>query len=348
VAVGGLKASRAIGGSDMSRVDVLVPCYNYGRYLRQCVVSVLAQQGVDVRVLIIDDCSSDDSAEVGRRLAAEDPRVEFRRHEVNRGHIATYNEGLLEWAGGDYCMLLSADDMLTPGALARAARVMDAHPDVGFVHGRFVPIDMEQPARQPDTTAGTCAYRVTPGMTWIAQACRVCKNDIASPEVVVRTALQHELGGYRRELPHTGDFEMWLRLASRADVGILDADQAYYRRHASNMSLGLASTALKSLSHFWAAYETLFEYYLPPSPAVERLKRMAREAVATAALQTVYDLLRDGNPGDCQPLMELAVTVCPDARKWRLYSRSKWKLRLGPTLSNLARQIVGRRVATRA
>ena len=42
--------------------------------------------------------------------------MEFRRHPVNRGHIATYNEGL-EWASGDYLLVLSADDMLTPGAL---------------------------------------------------------------------------------------------------------------------------------------------------------------------------------------------------------------------------------------
>jgi glycosyltransferase involved in cell wall biosynthesis len=329
----------------MSRVDVLIPCYNYGRYLRECVRSVLSQEGVGLRVLIIDDCSSDDSADVGRRLAAEDPRVSFRRHDVNRGHIATYNEGLLEWAGRDYCMLLSADDMLTPGALARAAHVMDAHPSVGFVHGRFIPVDVDRPAREPGSAAATCAYRVVPGMEWIARACRACKNDIASPEVVVRTALQKELGGYRPELPHTGDFEMWLRFASRGDVGVLDADQAYYRRHATNMSLNLASTTLKSLGHFWAAYETLFENYLPPVPVSKRLERMAREAVATLALQTVYGLLEDGKPGECQPLMDLAVDVWPRARKWRLYSTSKWKMRLGPKLSGWARQLVGRRAA---
>ena len=48
----------------MSSVDVVVPCYNYGRYLRACVGSILSQRDVDVRVLIIDDKSSDDSAEM--------------------------------------------------------------------------------------------------------------------------------------------------------------------------------------------------------------------------------------------------------------------------------------------
>src|SRR5689334_1546671 len=114
----------------MSRVDVIIPCYNYARFLRGCVESALRQTGVDVRCLIIDDCSPDDTRAVGEALCAENPgRVEYRRHEKNQGHIATYNEGI-EWVSGDYVLLLSADDMLIQGALARATRLMDAHPDV--------------------------------------------------------------------------------------------------------------------------------------------------------------------------------------------------------------------------
>src|SRR5690242_18271368 len=118
----------------MARVDVFVPSYNYGRFLRECVGSALSQDGVDVRVLILDDCSADDTPQVGRALAAADPRVEYRRHPANRGHIATYNEGI-DWLSSEYCLLLSADDALVPGALARAAAVMDRHPEVGLTYG---------------------------------------------------------------------------------------------------------------------------------------------------------------------------------------------------------------------
>ena len=64
----------------MPAVDVVVPCYNYGRYLKSCVGSLLSQEGVDVRVLIIDDTSTDDSPQIGAAIAASDPRVEFRHH----------------------------------------------------------------------------------------------------------------------------------------------------------------------------------------------------------------------------------------------------------------------------
>src|SRR5208337_1578043 len=89
-------------GGVVSTVDVVIPCYNYARYLRRCVQSVLSQSGVDVRVLVIDDASSDDTPQVGNDLAGSDSRVEFRRHEVNRGHIATYNEGLIGWSTAKY------------------------------------------------------------------------------------------------------------------------------------------------------------------------------------------------------------------------------------------------------
>ena len=104
------------------RVDVVIPCYNYARFLEDCVGSVLSQEGVDVRALIIDDRSGDDTFEVGTNLIRRDSRVLFRRHSQNRGHIATYNEGLLEWVEAEYALLLSADDMLAPGALRRACR----------------------------------------------------------------------------------------------------------------------------------------------------------------------------------------------------------------------------------
>src|SRR5262245_6959171 len=142
----------------MKRVDVIVPCYNYGRYLNECVRSILSQEGVDVRVLIIDDASPDDSAEVAARLAAADSRVEARRHATNQGHIATYNEGL-EWGTADYTLLLAADDMLTPGSLPRSVRPLEAHPEVGFTHGRTV--KTSDPERDRARPPGDYGCRIT-------------------------------------------------------------------------------------------------------------------------------------------------------------------------------------------
>src|ERR1700738_1157211 len=127
----------------LSTVDVVIPCYNYARYLRGCVQSVLSQPGVDVRVLVIDDASSDETPELGLELAASDSRVNFRRHDTNKGHIATYNEGLIDWSTADYTVLLSADDLLAPGSLSRAVGIMDGNANIGMVYGSTVHFERE-------------------------------------------------------------------------------------------------------------------------------------------------------------------------------------------------------------
>src|SRR5262249_41209279 len=151
---------------------------------------------VDVRVLIIDDASPDNTPEVAAELAAQDRRVEYRRHAVNQGHIATYNEGLI-WADGDYTVLLSADDMLTPGSLLRATRLMDTHPDVGFVYGGVLKFITDQPLPQPHKVSRECRWKIQAGLDWLEARCKAANNIIFSPEVVVRTRLQHKLGEYR-------------------------------------------------------------------------------------------------------------------------------------------------------
>src|SRR5690349_18044495 len=90
------------------RVSVVIPCYRYGSYLPAAVASALDQSGLELEVIVVDDASPDDSADIARSLADADPRVQVIVHEQNAGHIRTYNDGLAR-ATGDYLVLLSAD-----------------------------------------------------------------------------------------------------------------------------------------------------------------------------------------------------------------------------------------------
>lgn len=273
----------------MASVSVVIPCYEYGRFLPEAVGSVLNDQdGVDVRVLIIDDASRDDSPEAARAIAAREPRVDVVLHDTNKGHIATYNEGLLGWAEGDYCVLLSADDKLTPGALPRAVALLDACPQAAFAYGHAVPfIDGRLPP-PPRTHPG--AWAVYPGRQWLERSFRLARCGICSPEVVVRTSMQKRLGGYDPRLPHHGDNEMWLRLAAHADVGYLrGVDQAYYRRHGQNMSTGYdltgrASSPLNDLRLRQLAFETVLERCKEQLPDPAHLADLVHRKLAWEAL----------------------------------------------------------------
>ena len=222
----------------MSSVDIVVPCYNYGRFLRDCVASVLAQSHADLRVLIIDDASTDNTLVVATELAAEDSRVVVHRHAQNRGHVATYNEGIA-LAAADYMLILSADDFLRPGAIARAVAVMDERPDVGLTPGDWDPYRTGDPL--PPDLAGTALVDVADTAAFVKRLAR--GNFIHTATAIVRTRVQKALGGYRFDLPHAGDLEMWLRFALNGEVAFIRAPQAVYRKHGDNMSLGYDAEA---------------------------------------------------------------------------------------------------------
>jgi glycosyltransferase involved in cell wall biosynthesis len=221
----------------MNDIDVIVPCYRYGHFLRECVLSILNQEDTSVRVLIIDDASPDNTEEVAQELIKEDSRVNFIKHFKNKGHIATYNEGI-DWASAKYQLLLSADDYLLPGSLKSSAELMDRFPEVGFTYGKALRVQNNNKAQQVPydvTFKDESSFQILKGFDFI-ELCGA-HNIVPTPTAVVRTELLKSLGcGYRPELPHSGDMEMWFRLAAHSSVGFIDRYQAVYRIHENNMS----------------------------------------------------------------------------------------------------------------
>lgn len=312
----------------MSGVDVIVPCYRYAHYLRECVRSVLAQSIGDVRVLIIDDASPDDTAEVAADLAREDSRVIFSQHITNKGHIATYNEGI-DWASGKYLLILSADDYLLPGALDRAVNLMDEHSEVGFTFGKAIRLEDSGAEGTRIPVNSNAGRRVLRGMEFIELS--KANNLVSTPTAVVRTELQKRLGGYRPELPHSGDMEMWLRLAAYSSVGILEAYQAIYRRHARNMTLAYtASTAnLGDLHQRQAALECFFQTCSQALPNPPQLRRKLFWSLSCEAMGFASEAFNDGEMESSKQILEFALKLCPEVKKSLPWAMFACKRRMG-------------------
>jgi glycosyltransferase involved in cell wall biosynthesis len=302
-------------GGEKPTVSVIVPCYNYGHVLEGCVASVLAQQGVNVRLLVIDDRSTDGSAEVGRRLAARDERIEFRHHDRNAGLIATANEGL-EWTQGEYVVLLSADDELVPGALQRASAIMGEHPNVGMVYGR--PLLAREGRPLPTPTGSWRGTKVWSGADWIRLRCRSAHNCISSPEVVVRSSVQRAVGGYHPDCYHCSDLNMWLRIAAVADIAyVRGVPQAIYRIHAASM-LRSREGPLMDLRERRLAFDAFFASGAGRLEHPERLQRLAGRALARQALWRASRAIDRGlDDGLVEELVGFALDVYPGARRLR-------------------------------
>jgi glycosyltransferase involved in cell wall biosynthesis len=293
----------------MASVDVVVPCYQYGRFLRDCVASALSQQACDVRVLIIDNASTDNSLEVARELAAEDSRVEVVAHRTNLGHLASFNEGV-DWASADYFIVLCADDMLAPGCLARAVSLMERHPDVVLTYGAALLIGADDALPSIDQDPTEAQWRILPGRSLLDLCCRSARCHIPGSTAVVRTSAQKQVGHYRPALPHTNDLEVWLRFACVGAIAETDAVQGVCRGHPANRCSSVPSILDWNL-HFEAAFESFFAHEGALLPDATRLQRAARRTLGERAYWgAVTHLLR----GDTQlsfNLLRFAVTRWP-------------------------------------
>jgi hypothetical protein len=302
----------------VTSVDVVVPCYNYAKYLPRCIDSVLTQEGVQVRALIIDDCSTDDTPAVGAALAHRDPRVLYRRHAKNMRHIATYNEGLIDWAQADYVLLLSADDLLAPLALQRATRVMDANPNVHMTYGMALLFTEDAEVMNRPADPGAAAHRIVRGADFLRRS--IIGNPVPTPSAIARTRTQHQVGGYSATLPHTADMEMWMRFAVQGDIGVVPQVLAYKRTHSTNMSIAYATKPLGDFRERVEACDELLRNRSAILAADAPTLAEAHELIGTQVFWWASALADAGESAACDEALRFAADLAPklrDSRDWR-------------------------------
>ena len=321
----------------MASVDIAIPSYQYGRYLRTCVESVLSQEGVALRVLIIDNASTDDSLDVARQLANEDARVEVRVHHSNVGPHASFNEGI-DWASADYFLILCADDFLVPHALSRAVDVMERHPNVGLTYGRAHRLGESDEA--PRDSASSAAWDVQPGAAAFERFCTTGICPVLGCTAVVRTMVQKQAGHYRPSLPHTDDFELWMRFAAIADVATTDTVQAVIRVHDAARSRSEREHLLRDIESCQAAFDSFFGQEGRRLASGSRLSRIAHRSLAARAYWAGLSHLCRGLPIEGSDLLRYAFRKRPSTAiappLWYLLSRGDLGSRIDRLVGGLA------------
>lgn len=310
-------------------VSVVIPCFDYGRYLPDTLESVLGQEGVDLEVIVVDDASTDDSAEVAAAYAARDPRVRLVRQRVNRGQVLTFNHGLSQ-ATGELVARLDADDLLTPGSLARSAAVLEDHPGVGLVYGH--PREFPDP-HVPEPRVGRPSWTVWSGADWVRLRCLRGVNAITTSEAVVRRSVIERLGGFNPSMRFACDMEWWLRIATVCDVArVNDVDQALHRDHADSLSVTDAAGAVTDLRERRLVFDELFAATGHHFPDAAHWHGVARRALAREALGHAsyaidrgrYDAAHD------DVLVAFALDADPDVRHTLAWRAHAARLRVGP------------------
>ncbi len=212
-------------------VTVLMSVFNGERYLRTCIDSVLAQTYTDFEFVVIDDGSTDRSADVVRQYAAADARVRLVSRP-NKGLTKTLNEGLA-LARGKYLARMDGDDVCLPRRLAGQVQYLDAHPDCVLVGGQVELID-------PDGLLICLKDKMWLDHADIDQALMTRGWPLVHPAVTMRMDALRAVGGFNEKYVTNQDHDLFLRLAEHGRVANLPDVLLQYRQHFESVSLAKA------------------------------------------------------------------------------------------------------------
>jgi glycosyltransferase involved in cell wall biosynthesis len=202
--------------------SVCIPVFNQERFVAQAVRSALRQDVTPLEVLVVDNQSNDGTWEVIRSIA--DPRLRSYRNEFNIGMFGNFNR-CLQLAAGEFIRFLCADDLLTPGTLAKEVAIMRAHPNVSVVSTNYSYVDsLGKPVGDVETLLSKGCYS---GELLIEMALRSLarsgQNVFSFPSgVLVRADAARQAGTFDTSLDGLADIDYWLRCLEYGDGYLMD------------------------------------------------------------------------------------------------------------------------------
>jgi glycosyltransferase involved in cell wall biosynthesis len=213
----------------MATVDIIIPAFNAARFLPFSLESVVSQTFDDWRILLVDDGSTDNTAEaVAPFLDRLGSKIRYIKQE-NRGLPAARNTAIRA-STAEFLALLDADDVWLPCRLSESLKILRERPQVGLVYGLITGIDQDN----------------RPGITWegnlsdadghIAPQVYMRKVELPCPTITFRRKCVDEVGFFDETMRATEDRDLWLRIALRYEVGFVPKVLAYYRLSPNSMS----------------------------------------------------------------------------------------------------------------
>jgi glycosyltransferase involved in cell wall biosynthesis len=230
----------------MPRVSVLLPNYNYARFLKERIRSILNQTWTDFELLYIDDASTDNSNAVAEQFSA-DPRVKLHPYSENSGGVYSRRMHSIEMAQGDWLWIAEADDSAHPRFLESLLALADEHPTAGILHcrmatmdtaGRFIGVGWN--AEPIAAKQMECSY-FAPGTEDAVRMTAACFYSSSSAMLLRKSDLV-ACGGYDSRLKSAADWDLYLRLLRRCDAAFLADALAYYRSHSQSVTRSTAAT----------------------------------------------------------------------------------------------------------
>jgi len=196
----------------MKKISVIIPTYNRAQLIERALQSVLDQEYPDLEVIVVDDCSTDNTEDVVNSI--NDPRIKFIKHTHNKGANAARNTGIRA-ASGKYIAFQDSDDEWMPGKLAKQVDAFEGAPeDIGVVYTAFWRIEKGEktytPAKDVLTTDGYLLKEL------------LKRNFITTQSILVKKECLEAVGLFDESMPRLQDWELLLRIAEHYRFHFID------------------------------------------------------------------------------------------------------------------------------
>lgn len=270
------------GEHSMKQVSIILPAYNRAHCIGRAIGSILAQTYPHWELLVIDDGSTDDTEAVAAAAAASDGRVHYYRQPQNRGAAAARNEGIRR-ARHAYIAFQDSDDFWKADKLEKQMRLWEERPEAGMVYCAYEGTRQDGTAvRVPDGTI-EAAYLQGSLYQQLLQ-----RNFIGAPTVVMRRECIESCGMFEEGLSCLEDWELFLRIAKRYEIGYVNEALVTADIHEGGVSSGVGGYFQARCMMLAEHREALMEYGIFERTA-EQVLVMAQEA---GVLQPVAQMLQ--------------------------------------------------------
>lgn len=196
----------------MSRITVIIPTYNRAQKIKKSIRSVLDQTYDDFNLIIVDDCSNDDTEAVVSRIS--DERIIYHRLSENRGAAGARNVGA-NLANTEFIAFQDSDDEWLSDKLEKQINYMDEHPDFGMVYGKMRVISSDNTYEFPnEAVLGNLKGHIYP---WLLK-----RNTVGTPVMFIRKECYDKIGGFDTNLRCLEDWEFAIRFSKLFEIGYID------------------------------------------------------------------------------------------------------------------------------
>lgn len=283
-------------------VSIVIAAFNAEGTIAETLASIAAQTFRDFEAIVVDDGSTDRTAEIAMKMAAGLPHLTCLR-QPNGGQPAARNAGIAA-ARGRYVAFVDADDLWMPSKLEKQVECLELHREAGMVYSD---------AEFFDAASGKTLCRMS-------DKCRLCEGDvlerlllksfIPSPTPMVRRSVFERVGLFdtSRDLAIGEDWNMWLRIAARGPIAVIRKPLAQVRVHVNSMTRSSSADAI------YESKRRIVEQTVARDP--RRLEGIKPRVLAGIAISAGFRHLKLGNRQDARRMFEKALRERP----WNLLS----------------------------